>query len=193
MSVLPHQWPWTVRPASDLPDEVQGYLADTELDALGGQVHEAVMIEPVLTTTAGVIGCLWLIAHVPPNLPKVGDFLVVVLLVFLGRLAFLYWEWNRNLIFITGKRIIAVKGIIIRRVEMMPLGKLTDMSYIRTPFGQVLGYGTFRLESAGQDQAARKLTRSPTPTPRTATSRTCSSDDPSGRRLVDITTEQKLG
>ncbi len=194
MAVLPHRWSWTVRPAADLPSEVQGYLADTELNALGGQMHEAVMLEPVTTTTVGVLGCVWLIANIPDGLARIGDVLVVVALVFLGRLGFKFWEWHRDLLFITGKRIIAVRGIITRRVEMMPLGKLTDMSYIRTPVGQVLGYGTFRLESAGQDQALGTL--SPIPDP-----------DASYRhvqnllfgraigdvRLVDITTEQKLG
>jgi hypothetical protein len=194
MAVLPHQWPWTVRPASELPDEVQGYLADTELNALGGQVHEAVMIEPVLTTTAGVIGCLWVLVNLPPTLHRVRDFVWVVLFVFIGRLVFKYWEWTRDLIFITGKRIVAVRGIITRRVEMMPLGKLTDMSYIRTPLGMVLGYGTFRLESAGQDQALGTLTPIPDPDASYRHVQNLLFGRAIGDvRLVDITTEQKLG
>ena len=36
---------------------------------------------------------------------------------------------------------------------MMPLTKVTDMSYNRSPLGRLLGYGTFVMESAGQDQA----------------------------------------
>jgi len=193
MAVLPQRWPWSIRDSKDLPTELQRYLADTEINALGGQVHEAVMLEPVVTTTVGVIGCLYFMSRVPPNLPQLGDFLVITMLVVLGRLGFLYWEWNRNLIFITGKRIIQVRGIVTRRVEMMPLSKLTDMSYIRTPFGSVLGYGTFRVESAGQDQALSRL--SPIPDP----------DDSYryvqnllfGRaitdvRLVDVTTHKKV-
>ena len=34
---------------------------------------------------------------------------------------------------------------------MMPLAKVTDMSFQRSPIGRILGYGEFILESAGQD------------------------------------------
>jgi len=40
---------------------------------------------------------------------------------------------------------------------MMPLTKVTDMSYNRSPLGRLLGYGTFVMESAGQDQALRTV------------------------------------
>ena len=37
------------------------------------------------------------------------------------------------------------------------------MSYNRTPGGRILGYGTFVLESAGQDQALRNIKNLPNP------------------------------
>ena len=40
---------------------------------------------------------------------------------------------------------------------MMPLAKVTDMSFQRTAVGQILGYGEFIVESAGQDQALRNV------------------------------------
>ena len=46
-------------------------------------------------------------------------------------------------------------GILTRKVAMIPLIKVTDMRYDRPPIGQILGYGSFVLESAGQDQAFR--------------------------------------
>jgi hypothetical protein len=45
----------------------------------------------------------------------------------------------------------------------MPLTKVTDMSFQRNFQGQVLGYGTFILESAGQDQAFRIVDHLPYP------------------------------
>jgi uncharacterized membrane protein YdbT with pleckstrin-like domain len=45
------------------------------------------------------------------------------------------------------------RGLITRRVDMMPLSKVTDMSFQRSLLGRMLGYGEFVLESAGQDQA----------------------------------------
>jgi hypothetical protein len=46
-------------------------------------------------------------------------------------------------------------------VTLLPLRRITDLTWQETLFGQVLGYGTFRFESAGQDQALRHLTYLP--------------------------------
>jgi len=46
---------------------------------------------------------------------------------------------------------------------MMPLTKVTDMSFNRPPMGRLLGYGTFIVESAGQDQALRTINHLPYP------------------------------
>ena len=39
----------------------------------------------------------------------------------------------------------------------MPLTKVTDLTYERSPLGRLLGYGTFIMESAGQDQALSRV------------------------------------
>src|SRR5580698_5435023 len=54
-------------------------------------------------------------------------------------------------------------GIITRKVNMMPLSKVTDMSFQRSTLGRLLGYGQFTLESAGQDQALRIVDYLPYP------------------------------
>ena len=46
---------------------------------------------------------------------------------------------------------------------MMPFIKVTDMSYHRTVPGRIFGYGEFILESAGQEQALRKVEWVPHP------------------------------
>ena len=46
---------------------------------------------------------------------------------------------------------------------MMPLGKVTDMSFQRSLLGRMLGYGEFILESAGQDQALATVQYIPYP------------------------------
>ena len=54
---------------------------------------------------------------------------------------------------ITDQRLLLIYGFIIRKVDMLPLSKVTDMTFRRSIVGRLLGYGTFVLESAGQDQA----------------------------------------
>ena len=46
---------------------------------------------------------------------------------------------------------------------MLPLAKVTDMSFRRTTIGRLLGYGEFIVESAGQDQALRNVKFIPYP------------------------------
>jgi len=55
------------------------------------------------------------------------------------------------------------KGLVTRKVNMMPLSKVTDMSFQRSTMGRILGYGEFILESAGQDQALRIVDHLPYP------------------------------
>ena len=55
----------------------------------------------------------------------------------------------------------STSGVIVRTVTLLPLRRITDLTWQETLLGQVLGYGTFRFESAGQDQALRHLTFMP--------------------------------
>ena len=64
---------------------------------------------------------------------------------------------------VTSQRLLLTQGIIVRKVNMMPLTKVTDMSFQRSLLGQLLGYGEFIVESAGQDQALSHVTFLPYP------------------------------
>jgi membrane protein YdbS with pleckstrin-like domain len=72
-------------------------------------------------------------------------------------------DWHMDQLMITDKRLLKVSGIFVRKTQMMPLNKITDMTYTRDPIGKVLGYGEFKVESAGQDQALSKLPYIPKP------------------------------
>ncbi len=79
------------------------------------------------------------------------------------RLAYRYFEWRTDWFVATDKRLILAYGLLTRRVAMMPLRKVTDMSYNRSLLGRLLGYGEFVLESAGQEQALRTVRFLPRP------------------------------
>jgi hypothetical protein len=74
-------------------------------------------------------------------------------LVALGWLAWRLLNWRRDWFVATDKRFLLFYGFIRRKVAMMPLIKVTDMTFDRSITGRLLGYGTFVLESAGQNQA----------------------------------------
>jgi membrane protein YdbS with pleckstrin-like domain len=92
----------------------------------------------------------------------------VTIVVGLWLIAMIYvcWrigDWWFDRFILTNKRVMLVNGIITRKVAMMPLLRVTDMKYVQSPLGRMLNYGTFELESAGQEQALRKVDNLPNP------------------------------
>ena len=70
-------------------------------------------------------------------------------------------NWRRDWFVATDKRFLLFYGFIRRKVAMMPLLKVTDMTYDRSLLGRIVGYGTFVLESAGQEQALSDIDHVP--------------------------------
>ncbi|HEX3732079.1 MAG TPA: PH domain-containing protein [Mycobacteriales bacterium] len=96
-----------------------------------------------------------------------GTAATIILVVWLLGLSFVGWqifEWWVERFVLTNKRVMLITGLISRRVAMMPLARVTDMAYEQGPLGMVLNYGSFILESAGQDQALSTV--KPLPHPR---------------------------
>jgi membrane protein YdbS with pleckstrin-like domain len=90
----------------------------------------------------------------------------VAVLVWVGVMGWAGWkvaDWFFDRFILTNKRVMVVSGIITRRVAMMPLLRVTDMKYEQSPIGRMLNYGTFVLESAGQEQALREIKHLPNP------------------------------
>ena len=89
--------------------------------------------------------------------------LLVICLIFLAYLGFKAWEWSEDYFVVTSDRMLEASGVFTRKIAMMPLVKVTDMSFQRSTLGRLLGYGSFILESAGQDQALRTIDHVPYP------------------------------
>ena len=90
----------------------------------------------------------------------------VVVVLWLAVLAYVGWrmlDWYYIRFILTNKRLMLVQGLVTRSVGMMPLTRVTDMKYDQSPLGRVLNYGTFVVESAGQDQALRTVKPLPNP------------------------------
>lgn len=84
----------------------------------------------------------------------------------LGSAAWFLWrmvDWRSERFVITDKRVLLVNGLLTRRVAIMPLSKVTDLTYERTLGGRLLGYGTFVMESAGHHQAMSRIEYLPIP------------------------------
>jgi uncharacterized membrane protein YdbT with pleckstrin-like domain len=72
-------------------------------------------------------------------------------------------QWYVEVFIVTNRRVLLVSGLLTRRVAIMPLIKVTDLTFEETPLGQLLGYGSFIIESAGQHQALARVDYLPDP------------------------------
>jgi membrane protein YdbS with pleckstrin-like domain len=88
---------------------------------------------------------------------------VLIWLAVIGWVAWKVFDWYFDRFILTNKRVMVVNGIVTRKVAMMPLLRVTDMKYTQSALGRMLSFGTFVLESAGQDQALREIKHLPNP------------------------------
>ena len=151
-------------PADRLPararKDVEKYLLPTEEAVVVTRRHWAVLIEPTVKFLPFFVVGGWLLVLDPDNRVTSSAGLLVIIgsLLYYG-LRVAEW-WMRHFI-VSRRRVLLTSGVIVRTVTLLPLRRITDLTWQETLLGQVLGYGTFRFESAGQDQALRHLTFMP--------------------------------
>ena len=136
------------------------YLLDGEEPVLTKRRHWAVLIEPTVKVLPAFVVGGWLFLLDTDNRVTTTAGLVV-LVVALGYYGLRVAEWWMRHFIVTKRRVLLTSGVIVRTVTLLPLRRITDLTWQETLLGQVLGYGTFRFESAGQDQALRHLTYMP--------------------------------
>jgi membrane protein YdbS with pleckstrin-like domain len=129
------------------------YLLPGETVVAALRRHWLALIVPLSAAGGGLFLAVLLDIALPRRAAGARD---VVWLVWSAAVWYLGWEivnWWSDRFVVTDKRLMLVHGLFRRDVDMMPLGKVTDMRYERTILGRMLGFGSFVMESAGQDQA----------------------------------------
>ena len=119
--------------------------------------HWAVLIAPTLKALPVLVLGGWLLTVDPGNRVTATAGLLVVAAA-LGFLALRAGEWWMRHFIVTNRRVLLTSGIVVRTVALLPLRRITDLTWKETLLGQLLGYGTFRFESAGQQQALSEIT-----------------------------------
>ncbi len=128
--------------------------------------HWAMLIKPLAQTVVVVLVAFVLsrlISGAGSSLWLVQSLLWYAAVAALVRYAWKVLEWWVEVVIVTDKRFMITSGIIETKNSMMPIGKVTDMSFLRPVIGQILGYGTLRVESAGQKQDLEKIEFLPRP------------------------------
>ena len=147
-----------VSPAASVPASVSRYLLPHERSCITVRIHPATLAGPLILVSGGLVAAGELTRRsVRPKI--VWGAYLPVLLYFLQRVA----ARQATYFTVTDNRMILVSGFVVRKVAMMPLTRVTDMSFRRSALGRLLGYGEFIIESAGQEQALRTINFLPYP------------------------------
>ncbi|ATE52558.1 MULTISPECIES: PH domain-containing protein [Actinosynnema] len=142
------------------PDE---YLLSTERRVIRVRRHWSVLLGDLLEAFALLAGCMIISSLLPQSLGFVQNILWYASLIVVLRLAYLVIEWWVERIVVTDKRFMLTSGVFDTKVAMMPISKVTDLTYERTFVGRMFGFGTLIVESAGQIQALNRLEFLPNP------------------------------
>ena len=144
------------------PREIDEYLLPTERRVIRVRMHWAVMAKSLIST--GLFLLLMIIAQrYLPTSALVDNLTFYLALAAVLRFTVQTILWWIERIVITDKRVMLAEGIVTHNVGMMPLSKVTDLTFRRTFGGRILGYGTLIVESAGQIQALNKIRYMPRP------------------------------
>jgi membrane protein YdbS with pleckstrin-like domain len=151
-----------VVPNETVPAAVYRVLLPHERRVITVRFHPAILIRPVAEALGGLAlaGLISTITHLDRTVLLVVWLLWLILLI---RLLFRIYAWLEDYFVVTPVRLLQSGGIFRKTVSMMPLTKVTDMRFERSPVGRMLGYGTFIVESAGQEQALRTIDHLPYP------------------------------
>jgi membrane protein YdbS with pleckstrin-like domain len=142
---------------------IERYLLPTERRVIAVRRHWARLGEPSFSALAGLVALFWIYHVLPQHVPVVPKLLMVGWLVLAVRALWHLLEWREDLFVVTDRRFLVRSGLITQRVSMMPLVKVTDLSFTRPPLGRLFGYGEIVIESAGQDQPMRRIQHLPNP------------------------------
>ena len=143
--------------------ELERYLVRDEKVIVQERRHWFHLFPQISLFVGATVLAFWLDLNAPAN--SLGNLMQNLFwLLWWFAAGWLVWEWlnwRRDWFVATDKRFLLFFGFIRRKVAMMPLLKVTDMTYDRSLLGRIIGFGAFRLESAGQEQAMSVIDHGP--------------------------------
>lgn len=145
------------------PRDPDDYLLGTERRVIRVRRHWACMLWDVFETAALLAVAVMISYLLPPALWLLQNVLWYAALLVILHFAYMVLDWWCEQIVVTDKRFLLTIGVVTTKVAMMPITKVTDLTYERTAMGRILGYGTLIVESAGQIQALNRIEYLPRP------------------------------
>jgi uncharacterized membrane protein YdbT with pleckstrin-like domain len=144
------------------PREIDEYLLPTERRVIRVRQHWAYMTNHMAATALFLL-VLVIVQRLLPASVLFDNVTFYLALVAVLRFTILTILWWIERIVITDKRVMLAQGLVVHKIAMMPLGKVTDLTFERSLGGRMMGYGTIIVESAGQIQALNRIDYLPRP------------------------------
>jgi uncharacterized membrane protein YdbT with pleckstrin-like domain len=151
-------------PTTDtVPAGVNQFLLPSERHVISVREHPAVLIPRTALVLAGLALAGWLsnaVAH--------GDSATITVIWVLWGLLVVWLliriaEWRVHWFVVTSHRLILREGIIVRRVNMIPLAKVSDVEYRQPQTARLLGYAEFEILAPGMGDRMRQIKYIPYP------------------------------
>jgi uncharacterized membrane protein YdbT with pleckstrin-like domain len=146
-----------------VPTALNKFLLPKERQVISVRQHPAVLVGSVFLVIAGLI-----VAGLLSSFVAHGNGTVILVIWLLWGLLLLWLvgkiaEWGVQYFVVTSERLMATQGLVTRRVNMIPLTKVSDVEFRQSTVGRLLGYAEFEVLAAGMDNRMRNIRFVPYP------------------------------
>jgi membrane protein YdbS with pleckstrin-like domain len=124
--------------------------------------HPAILAAPI----AAVVISLAAIVIAASLLTLSSVTLLVIWLAWFVILLRAIWKvagWRGGYFIVSEERILLIKGVLARDVTMIPMARLSDISFKRSAMGRLFGYGFFLVELTGVSRGQHRIDFLPYP------------------------------
>ena len=140
--------------STELPPRLRGLLARGERVVHAQRDHPAFLALPM----AALFGGLVLAVAASSHTTEAGARLVwPAWLLLFGWTVYKFWEWSRRWFIVTDKRILRAEGTLRGRVSQLMIALGRDITIEQNIFGELLGFGSFTVESAKDEHPMRHV------------------------------------
>jgi sugar phosphate permease len=149
-----------------VPAGVNKFLLPHERQVISVNQHPAVLIRPIFEVLVGLAIVGWVSSSIAHGNNTVILVIWILLAFLLLRLLWKVFDWLTNYFVITSQRLLLTQGFLTRKVEMIPLAKVTDMGFQRASCSAMAD-----SSSNQRDRIRRCASSISSPTPISCTSR----------------------
>jgi len=146
---------WLTLQSTTLPFPVYRILLPHERRNMTVRQHPAILLGPCALVFAGLIAASLTSAVATSGTVALSAWIIWVILLLYLILKTV--DWLESFFVVTSARIILTTGSVRRKVDIIPLNLLDEVTFKRSVLGRMLGYGSFTVTSRAPSQIVQKI------------------------------------